>query len=130
MKIVLDTNVLVSALLSPQGLPSKILGLVLNGTLKLLYDNTILAEYTDVLNREKLNIDKELINSIIDFIKSEGEYIIAEPQKIKFDDEDDKIFYEIYKSGEANYLITGNKRHFPKEEKITMPGEFIELNYG
>jgi predicted nucleic acid-binding protein len=76
----------------------------------LVYDNNILAEYTDVLNREKFNIDKELINSIIDFITSEGEYIIAEPQKIKFDDEDDKIFYEIYKSGEADYLITGNQQ--------------------
>jgi putative PIN family toxin of toxin-antitoxin system len=118
MRIVLDTNVLVSALLSFQGLPSKILGLVLNGTLKLVYDNNILAEYTDVLNREKFNINKELINSII-----------VEPQKIKFEDEDDKIFYEIYKSGEADYLITGNKKHFPQEEKITTPREFIELSY-
>ena len=52
MKIVFDTNVVVSALLSPSGLPARILNLVLNGTLTIVYDNNILAEYKDVLHRK------------------------------------------------------------------------------
>jgi predicted nucleic acid-binding protein len=55
-----------------------------------------------------------LIDAFLDFIKGNGEYIITEPQKVKFDDEYDKAFYDVYKSSDANYIITGNKKHFPK----------------
>jgi putative PIN family toxin of toxin-antitoxin system len=129
MKIVLDTNVIVSALLNPYGVPAKILGPVLNGTIKIVYDNRILEEYKDVLNRKKLNINAELINFIIDFINNEGEYRIAEHQNIKLKDGDDQVFYEVYKSGEIDYLITGNIKDFPKEKNIVTPREYIELNY-
>ncbi|MDR1893874.1 MAG: putative toxin-antitoxin system toxin component, PIN family, partial [Spirochaetales bacterium] len=127
MKIVLDTNVLVSALLNSYGVPAQILGFVLNGTIKIVYDNRILEEYKDVLNRKKLNINSELINFIIDFINNEGEYKIAEPQSIKLKDEDDQMFYEVYRSGEIDYLITGNIKDFPKEKNIVTPREYIEL---
>jgi putative PIN family toxin of toxin-antitoxin system len=126
MRLVLDTNVIVSALLSPQGLPARILNLVLSGSAIVVYDNNVMAEYIDVLSRVRLKINQELRNLIIDFIDKEGEFTIAEPRNIKFDDEDDKIFYELYKSGDADYLITGNKRHFPKEKGIVTPREFIE----
>jgi predicted nucleic acid-binding protein len=59
--LVLDINVIVSALLCPQSIPAKILGLVLNGTVGIVYDNNILAEYVDVLNRDKFNINKHSI---------------------------------------------------------------------
>jgi putative PIN family toxin of toxin-antitoxin system len=126
MKIILDTNVIVSALLCPQSLPAKILGLVLNGTIGMVYDNNIFAEYIDVLNREKFKIDKNLIKIILDFITKEGEYMISIPQNIEFIDEDDKMFYELYKNEEVDFLITGNIRHYPKEEGIMMPREFLE----
>jgi putative PIN family toxin of toxin-antitoxin system len=129
MKIVLDTNVIVSALLCPQSLPAKILGLVLNGTIEIVYDNNILVEYIDVLNRERFKINKDLIKIVLDYITNNGEYIIAEPQNIQFDDEDDKAFYDVYKSSDANYIVTGNKKHFPKEDAIITPREFIEINY-
>jgi putative PIN family toxin of toxin-antitoxin system len=128
MKIVLDTNVIVSALLCPQGLPAKILGLVLNGTIGIVYDNNILVEYIDVLNREKFKINKEKIKAVLDFITHDGEYIISTPQTKRFADEDDKKFYELYKSGEADFLITGNIKHFPKEKNIITPREFMEIN--
>jgi putative PIN family toxin of toxin-antitoxin system len=126
MKIVLDTNVIVSALLCPQSLPAKILGLVLNGTIGIVYDNSIFTEYIDVLNREKFKIDKNLIKIILDYITNEGEYMISIPQNIQFIDEDDKIFYELYKNEEVDFLITGNIRHYPKEEDIITPREFLE----
>jgi putative PIN family toxin of toxin-antitoxin system len=127
MKIVLDTNVIVSALLCPQSLPAKILGLVLNGTVEIVYDNNVLLEYVDVLNREKFKINKGAIKVVLDFITNNGEYIISMPQTIQFTDEDDKMFYELYKSGEVDFLITGNIKHFPKGKNIITPREFIEI---
>ena len=127
MKVILDTNIIVSALLSPHGLSAKILNLVLNGKLTIVYDNIIFAEYVDVLNRNKFKLDKELVNLVIDFIAKEGEYVIAEFQNIKFTDEDDKAFYEVYKSGHVDYLITGNKKHFPNEKGIIMVREFFDI---
>jgi putative PIN family toxin of toxin-antitoxin system len=127
LKVILDTNIIVSALLSPHGLSAKILSLVLNGKLTIVYDNIIFAEYADVLNRNKFKLDKELVNLVIDFIAKEGEYVIAEFQNIKFTDEDDKAFYEVYKSGYVDYLITGNKKHFPKEKGIITAREFFDV---
>jgi putative PIN family toxin of toxin-antitoxin system len=128
MRVVLDTNVIVSALLCPQSLPAKILSLVLNGTTEIVYDNNVLVEYIDVLNREKFKISKYSIKIVLDFLISHGEYIVSVPQNIKFTDEDDRAFYELYKSSEADFLITGNIKHFPKERNIITPREFIELN--
>jgi predicted nucleic acid-binding protein len=70
-----------------------------------------------------------LQGELVDFIKDNGEYIIAEPKAVKFDDEDDKAFYEVYKSSDANYIVTGNKKHFPRETDIITPREYIELHY-
>ncbi|MCL2412458.1 MAG: putative toxin-antitoxin system toxin component, PIN family [Treponema sp.] len=129
MNVILDTNVIVSALLSPSGIPGKILNLVLNGNVNIVYDNNILSEYIDVLGRDYLRINKELVNIVLDFIAKDGEYKIAIPQNKKFKDEDDKIFYDLFKSGAVDYLITGNKKHFPNEKGIVTPREFIDLEY-
>ena len=130
MKIVLDTNIVVSALLSPHGLPAKILNLVLNGNVTMIYDNNILSEYIDVLGREYLKINRELVNIVLGFIEKDCEYKIAVPQNKPFSDEDDRIFYELFKSGDVDYLITGNKKHFPKEKGIVTAREFIDIEYG
>ena len=94
MKLVLDTNIIVSALLSPGGVPAKILNLVLTGSALLIYDNSVLAEYVYVLGREKLKIDQDLRNLVIDFIEKEGVYTITVPNGNPFMDRDDKMFYE------------------------------------
>jgi len=126
VKVVLDTNVIVSALLSPSGTPAKILALVLDGIIAIVYDNRTLMEYWEVLNRKKLNIDKDLVELVIDFIDKEGEFKTAIPCTAKFDDEDDKVFYELFQNGEADYLVTGNLRHYPHEERIVTPRKFLE----
>jgi putative PIN family toxin of toxin-antitoxin system len=127
MKIILDTNVLVSALLSPSGLPARILNLVLDGSITIVYDNNILTEYADVLNREKFEIDKELIGFIIDFITKEGDFRTTGRQTVLLHDEDDTMFYELYKNGGVDFLITGNIKHFPHEKGIVTPRKFIEM---
>lgn len=62
MDIILDTNILVSAMINPKGLPAKILNLVLNGRLTILYDNLIIGEYREVLRRKKFNFSLEMTN--------------------------------------------------------------------
>ena len=113
MKIVLDTNVLVSALINPKGMPAKILNLILNGKLTILYDNRIMGDYRMVLSRKKFNFPIEMIEPLIDFIRYEGEFIASEPLRTKFIDEDDKMFLEVAVSGNAEYLITGNTNMSP-----------------
>lgn len=126
MKIVLDTNVVVSGLLNSNGKPAQILNLLLNQKIKLLFDNRILQEYSDVLYREKFQFTEEMVEPLLEFMKMEGEFILANPINDKFSDEDDKKFLEIAISGNANYLITGNTNHFPKKDIIISPSEFIE----
>jgi len=125
LKVVIDTNIIVSALLSPRGLSAKLLNLVLEKKIIIVYDNNILFEYSDVLNREKFKLDGELVNIIINFITKEGEYKTAEFQKIKFNDEDDKAFYELYKNEDVDFLVTGNKKHFPDEKNIVTVRNFF-----
>ena len=127
MKIVLDTNVIVSALLIPLSIPGEILFKVFERKLILVYDNRILLEYIDVLNREKFKLDKALVNLIIDFIKKEGAFFPSMTINTSFTDKNDKKFYEVFKSAEAQFLITGNLKHFPKEKGIVSPKEFISL---
>lgn len=126
MRIVIDTNVIVSALMNVNGTPAKLLSSVLNGNITILYDNRVLFEYTEVLSRKEFGFNAETVNDMIDYFKHEGEFINADFQKIKFSDETDKKFYEVYKSGKARYLITGNLKYFPKEEAIIVPGKFFE----
>jgi putative PIN family toxin of toxin-antitoxin system len=126
MKIVLDTNVIVSALLNSNGTAGKIAALILNGKIKILYDNRIIFEYIDVLSRKNFGFNAEIINDVMDYFKNDGEYINSEHSNIKFIDDTDKKFYEVFKSGEAEYLVTGTIKHFPKENEIIIPKEFIE----
>ena len=126
MKVVVDTNVIVSALINSNGTPAKILPLILNGKVTLLYDNRIIFEYAEVLSRKEFGFNAEIINDLMDFLKHEGEFVNAEYINLKFHDETDKKFYEVFKFGKTEYLITGNAKHFPKEKGIVTPKEFLE----
>jgi putative PIN family toxin of toxin-antitoxin system len=126
MRVVLDTNVIVSALLNPNGIPGRIVALALNGKVKLLYDTRIMFEYSDVLSREDFGFNEETINDLIDYFRSNGEFVNSEYTNSEFIDDADRKFYEVFKSGEAEYLITGNIKHFPRESGIALPREFIE----
>jgi putative PIN family toxin of toxin-antitoxin system len=123
----LDTNIIVSAFLNPRGIPGEIVSLVLAKKITVCYDNKILSEYQEVLTRSKFDFNNELVNDFLEFIKTNGEYVLAEPQNVIFNDEDDKIFYDVYKSGEVDYIITGNTKHYPQEKNIINPREFKEL---
>ena len=127
MRAVIDTNVIVSALMNVNGTPAKVLSIILNGNITVLYDNRIIFEYVEVLSRKEFGFNAEIISDMINYLKHEEEFVNAEHQNVKFSDETDKKFYEVYKYGEAQYLVTGNTKHFPKEDTIVTPKKFIEI---
>ena len=127
MKVVLDTNVLISGLINIEGTPAQIVNLLINGRITLLYDSRILKEYEEVLGRKKFGFEKSVVAPLLDYIRNEGEYIAAEPTNKTFADSDDKMFYEVAKTARAKYLVTGNKGHYPKEGIVKNPKEFIDL---
>ena len=129
MRVVIDTNIIVSALINVNGTPARILSLIFNDNIQMLYDNRIIFEYIDVLSRKEFGFNAEIINDMINYFKYTGEFINTDYQKVKFSDETDKKFYEVFKSGKAQYLITGNIKHFPKEDTIITPKVFIENYY-
>lgn len=131
MKIVLDTNVLVSGLLTPYGSSGEIVRLVSAGILIVQYDARVLLEYQDVLYRPKFQFDTQDIETLLIYINQNGQVISSGPLKRRLPDPDDEPFLEIAIAGQAACLITGNKRHFPKETrqliKIFSPSEFIDF---
>lgn len=126
IKVVIDTNILVSALLSPAGSPAKVFDHVLNGNVVMCYDSRIIAEYKEVLMRPKFYFDKKAVRQVINFIVHSGISIVPLPILDSFEDEDDKKFYEIAKTTTA-YLVTGNAKHFPNESGIMGPHEFLSI---
>lgn len=125
MLIVIDTNVLVSALWSKNSNPARLLYLVFEGALKPCYDYRILEEYQEVLKRPKFKFSESDIQNLLEGVKSMGISVVAEPISARFEDEEDKKFYEVAKFCNAK-LITGNLKHFPKDNYIMSVSEFLE----
>ncbi len=128
MRIVLDTNVLVSGLLSHGGPPSLILDLVEAGRLKVLYDDRVMLEYREVLARPRFSFSAESVAAIIELLEETGERTAAAPLDVELRDPDDLPFLEVAVRGKADALVTGNTRHFPAEYSgvpILSPAAFL-----
>lgn len=131
MRIVLDTNVLVSGLHNPSGNPGRIIDLVMAGRIQLLYDDRILGEYLEVLARPELDIDPTLAQAVVGYIRLAGERITGMPLPAdSLPDPDDLPFAEVAVSGEADALVTGNIKHFAnwkgRETTVLSPTQFLE----
>ena len=129
MRIVLDTNVIVSGLLNPEGNPGRILDLFLAGEVTLLADDRILAEYRAVLRRPKFGLDESDISDFLYLLEAESERVAAAPLGYKVLDESDRAFLEVALAGGAESLVTGNVRHFRPPHvgrlSIDSPAEFV-----
>jgi putative PIN family toxin of toxin-antitoxin system len=124
LPLVLDTNILVSALLTPDGISAQILGMVLKGQRRIGYDSRIIAEYHDVLVRPKFHFDLAKTNRLLDILLAKGLLVIAQRSDVVFDDETDRKFFEVALELNA-YLITGNLKHYPQTDFIKTPGEYL-----
>jgi putative PIN family toxin of toxin-antitoxin system len=130
LRIVLDTNVLVSGLLSPFGPPGEIVRLVSSGSIVLCLDARILSEYEAVLLRPKFGFQPGEVAAFIDYIDFRGETVAARPLATRLPDPADEPFLEVAVACAAECLVTGNVKHFPHKEyggvPILSPAEFIE----
>ena len=127
---VIDTNVIVSALLNHDGEsnPSIVLSNVISGRITPLYNEDILSEYRDVLSRDKFPFKQEDIGSTINLFVKKGILIdTTVPIKENFPDLDDVVFYEVAMSMGGAYLVTGNAKHFPVNPIVITPAEMVEL---
>ena len=125
MRVVLDTNIIVSALLTPTGKPARIMNLVINGKLTPLFDVAVLEEYRVVLARPRLQFQPSLVGSILDYLEAEGMLVSTEPCNDRFNDESDRKFFEVALAGGAEALITGNIVHFPQTPVVMTPALFL-----
>ena len=125
MLVVVDTNILVSALWSRNGAPARVVSMVLTGQLIPCYDYQILCEYREVLQRPKFRFSKSEINALLGWFECCGRSVVAEPLEDVFIDEADKKFYEVAKCCGA-MLITGNLKHFPPDPQVMSVAEFLE----
>ena len=121
---VIDTNVLVSALLAPMSNPAKVLALVREKLVIPCFDDRIFLEYEDVLFRSKFPFNIEDILFLLDFLRGIGLAVVPMPLNVPFTDEADRKFYEVAKFCCAT-LITGNLKHFPDEPWIMTPAAFL-----
>ena len=128
MKVVLDTNVVVSAFLVPQGKPAAILRLILRHDFDICFDTAILAEYEEVLYRSKFagKIRQPDIRRFFEIIYDIGINVISTPSFDSLPDETDRKFYDAAKTANAT-LITGNKKHYPDEPFTATPDQFLTL---
>ena len=125
MNIVLDTNIIISAVKSPKGNPAKIINLIYdNNDLQLYYSDNIFAEYKKVLAYDRLKILSETQKEILEVVKEVGTLIKPDISDIELPDESDRVFYDTAKAVTA-YLITGYLKHYPKESLILTPARFI-----
>jgi len=127
INIVLDTNIIVSAALSSEGNPAKIIKLVsVDDNIKIYYSPAILDEYKKVLSYERLNLPDEKQTRAVNLIKKNGICVQPETSEIPMPDESDRIFYDTAKAINA-YLLTGNLKHYPEDPQIVTPARFIEV---
>ena len=130
IRVVLDTNVVVSAHLTEEGLEATVLLLALSGKVKLCVSEPILAEYDGVLSRKKFSLDPHRVTRALEKIRAVGRRVRPKRTLTACPDPEDNRFLECAEAGGADYLITGNKRHFPTrwgKAKVVNAREFLEI---
>lgn len=126
---VIDTNVLVSALLSRLKNTStvQLMQLLILGDITPIYNDEILEEYYSVLTREKFGLPEVLIDETLNVIKKFG---INSSRKETYEllpDPKDIVFYEVALSVDDSFLVTGNTKHFPKKPFVVTPAKMLQI---
>ena len=130
LRLVIDTNVVISSALKPEGLQRTTFILAITKPARLYVSQPILEEYADVLSRPELKIRKGLRRQLLQLIRNRGNLVLPSRRLEVSDDPDDNRFLECADAARADYLVTGSLRHFPrfwKQTKIITPREFIGL---
>ncbi len=128
---VIDTNVLISALLSKNESAAtvRVLDAVFEGKIIPLYHKDILNEYAEVLHRKKFRLQEEVIQVVLGAIREYGIEVFPQATGAILIDMNDLIFYEVAmeKRDDDAYLVTGNQKHYPFTDFIVTPAEMMEI---
>jgi putative PIN family toxin of toxin-antitoxin system len=119
IRVVLDTNIVVSALLQPLGPPAQVLVLAIIGALQLCVSGPVYAEYEEVISRPRFHRTAEVISGALRAVRENSLWVRPTETVRACSDPDDDIFLECAQAAEAAYLVTGNLRHFPESWKRT-----------
>lgn len=130
LRLVLDTNVIVSAALKPDSLQRTVFLLAIARPARLYISKPVLEEYEDVLARPELGIRRGLRLQLLQYVSNHS-HVVAPARRLNVtSDPDDNIFIECADAARADYLVTGNRKHFPpfwKTTKVITPRELIGL---
>ncbi|MBQ3682003.1 MAG: putative toxin-antitoxin system toxin component, PIN family [Succinimonas sp.] len=127
---VIDTNVIVSAVLKQDSVPGKVVRMALEGSIVPILNDVIENEYREVLSRPKFHLSQSIIEDIIFAFRDKGLYVEAGSFEIELPDPKDRVFYEVVmekRKSEETWLVTGNIRHFPVEPFIVTPREILDV---
>lgn len=128
---VIDTNVLVSALLSERDDTAtvQVVKRMVEGDIVPLYSSEIIKEYIEVLHREKFGFSSGTVFSMLEIITVSGIQVEPESTNVELPDIFDLPFYEVVmeKRDENAYLVTGNIKHFPKEPFIVTARQMLDI---
>ena len=127
---VLDTNVLVSAMLKQGSVPSQVVAEAMTGDIIPIINIEILREYEEVLKRPKFKFDEEVVKVFLDELKCRAVYVNAGTIEEVLPDKKDIVFYAVLmekRKDEEAYLVTGNLRHFPVRNYIVTQREMLEI---
>ncbi len=130
LRLVIDTNVVVSAALKPEGLQRTVVLLAMTEPARWYVSDAIVSEYAMVLVRPELKIRRNLRQQLLQLIKNHARVIAPSRLAQITSDPDDSIFVECADAARADYLVTGNQRHFPKfwkNTKIISSSEFLSV---
>ena len=119
IRVVLDTNIVVSALLQSLGPPAQVLVLAISGALQLCVSGPVYAEYEEVISRPRFHRTAEVISGALRAVRENSLWVRPTETVRACSDPDDDILLECPQAAEAAYLVTGNLRHFPESWKRT-----------
>ena len=128
--VVIDTNVLVSAVLKSHSVPGSIVELAFDGPIIPILNEAIEKEYQEVLSRPKFHLPEDLLEGIMSTFHKRAIYVDAEHLDVELPDPKDLVFYEVVmeeRKEEDAYLVTGNIRHFPNKPFIVTPREMLDI---
>jgi uncharacterized protein len=131
MKLVLDTNILVSGLLYSQGNPAQVLSLALAGTVQVCHDSRILAEYAEVLSRPPFKFDPQRVRQVLEKLEIDGVDIDGSSLgDLHLPDPDDEPSLGVALAARVDFLVTGNLSDYPPEMTrgcaVISPADFME----
>jgi len=130
IRIVIDTNVLISALLQPQGLPAQVLLVTIAGpAARLCVSGEVYAEYEEVIRRPRFKRSESEIADTLRAIREIGVWVKPSHKVRACSDPDDDIFLECAEVARAHYLVTGNLKDFPATwagTTIVTPHQFLD----